>query len=132
MNNKKIFSVMLVCVLVFITNASLFAQTSGNEQRLVGTWTSPSYPVTITLNADGTMSTTWDFVGMSGGSNNQIVTFRPTHWAAAGNQLVLFQGAMRIRREFQISSDGKTLILIDHMAQYGSLFGSSATPFRRN
>ena len=130
MNKKGVFFVLLVFLLL-LTNTAIFAQNSGNEQRLVGTWTSSSYDSRVTFNADGTMSGTSGFSFVTTDGNQG--SFQPTHWAAAGDKIVVFiPNSYRALREFQISSDGRTLILINHMDVYGMIFGSTASPFRRN
>jgi hypothetical protein len=113
MNKKIILGVMLVCLLV-LTNMACFAQSSSNEQRLVGTWTNLySAGRTIIFNPNGTLS------GMD-------VGFIPTHWAAAGDRLIVFiPNEKRALRYFHISSDGRTLIISALLEDFG-------TPYRRN
>jgi hypothetical protein len=126
---KKVVAFLFLGIIIL---GSCTAQSANSEQRLVGTWISQyDTRTTYTFNADGTMSGTSPFGFVTTGG--QEGTFVPTHWAAAGNQIVLFiPNGQRALREFQISSDGKTLIIVNHMQVFGMIFGSIATPFRRN
>jgi len=92
MRKKFIF---MVLVFGFIS-INLYAQS--NEQRLVGTWTNLNGIGIITFNSDGTYSSNDIFTGW-------------TRWVAAGNSLILYSGDNKILRRFQISTDGRTLIL---------------------
>ena len=124
MNKKLIFSVMLVCLLVLNSNDLLFAQSSNNEQRLVGTWTAlHNSNMTIVFNSNGTMSTGLNFDG-----------FQPTHWAAAGDRLFVYipNSSNRAIRSIHISSDGRTLIVITQRLDLDSGNQELGTAFRRN
>jgi hypothetical protein len=113
MNKKNIFSITLVCLLILTTNMACFAQTSSNEQRLVGTWTNLYVDGSVVFKADGTVT------GID-------VGFIPTHWAAAGERLIFYiPGSQRALRYFHISNDGRTLIISNIIQDFG-------TPFRRN
>jgi len=127
---KKVIFLMGFLLLV---SAGILAQASGYEQRLVGIWTNQlDTRSSLTFNANGTMAGTVGTFGFVT-PTRQEGQFVPTHWAAAGNQIVLFTpGGHRVLREFQISSDGRTLIIINHMQISGMGFGSFATPFQRN
>jgi len=109
---------------VFFITGGLFA----NEQRLVGTWNDlHGQNITIVFNVDGTM--------VSGGLT--FDGFAPTHWAAAGDRLLVFipgTTAMRTRaiRYFNISSDGRTLIISTIAVEGLGGTGSLGTAWRRN
>ena len=130
MGKKFVFSVMLACLLALKTTMALFAQTSGNEQRLVGSWTGLwNTDISLTFNANGTMS-------ISG-----LITFddfMPTHWAAAGDRLLLFipavggRGSKRAIRYFHISSDGRTLIISTIATEGSDGSGNVGGAYRRN
>ena len=104
---KKKF-VLIVLVFAFVS-FNLYAQS--NEQRLVGTWTNLQYEgVSVTFNSNGTMS------------GEGIYSSR-THWAAAGDTLILFLMNSRNtgeRHRFQISNDGRTLIIGDFVFRRNS------------
>ena len=115
MNKGKIFfgmAIIISALLLACSPTEVSAQSAGNEQRLVGSWTSLHNNTMVVFNANGTLL--GDFA-------------LHTHWAAAGDILLLFgnerapnnlnTGFWQVR--FQISSDGGTLI-----------FGERA--FRRN
>ena len=99
-DGKKHFWIVLI-VLALLSACSpteVAAQSAGNEQRLVGTWTCLHDGSTIVFNANGTVSG-WNWY---------------THWAAAGDRIVAFApGHLSDREMFElrISSDGRTLIL---------------------
>jgi hypothetical protein len=98
MKNKCFLSVFVLLILFFVS-ASCFAQSSGNEQRLVGTW--------IFLYRDGASPLVFNSNGTVSGYSFY------THWAAAGDTLVFYRpnddNSNSLR--FQISSDGRTLII---------------------
>jgi hypothetical protein len=104
----------------------LFVSCSGNEQRIVGTWTNMhDNGIPFVFNSNGTMSVE----GMT------FDGFVPTHYAAAGDRLLLFiPGAdwdmYRAIRYFHISSDGRTLIISTTAVAGAS--GSIGTALRRN
>ena len=125
MNKKMAFSVILGFLFILISNVALFAQGTNNEQRLVGSWTALHNPnLTISLNANGTMS-------MAGGNFDGFV---PTHWAAAGDRIFLYipNSNNRAIRTFNISSDGRTLIVV--LRQLDGMTGNQelGTAYRRN
>jgi len=117
MKMKLFFSLMLICLLILKGNGALFAQASGNEQRLVGTWVHlHTDGINFVFNADGTMAT--DGIMFDG--------FIPTHWAAAGDRLLVYRrganwGQERAIRYFNISSDGRTLIISTIAVQHGGM-----------
>ena len=109
---------VLFFVLLAAVSMSCAAQTGGNEQRLVGSWTHVVHDDTVVFNANGTV-TGWQEA--MGGANR-------THWVAAGNRLFLFVpngGATTL--EFAISTDGRTLIV--HVIGGDGTWGNA---FRRN
>lgn len=108
--------------LMMVVSMALTAQASGNEQRLVGTWTSLHNGDTFVFNANGTVSGAPFHTRIS----QRVDNFVPTHWAAAGDRLVLYvPGGHRATRAFSISSDGRTLIIQHAEGDWG-------TALRRN
>ena len=101
---------VLFFALLAVVSMVLAAQSGGNEQRLVGSWTHVIYGDTIVFNADGTVAEVGDY----------------THWVAAGNKLYLYNSDDSETLEFTVSGDGRTLIVND--------FGSpeSGEAFRRD
>ena len=125
MDKKIIFSLMLACSILLIANTALFAQASGNEQRLVGNWTGLTFTSSLTFNTNGTISMTG--ITFDG--------FVPTHWAAAGDRLMLFiagDGTRRVIRYFHISTDGRTLIISTIAVEGIGGQGSIGTAWRRD
>ena len=127
MNKKLVFCVMLACLLFLINITTLFAQ--AHEQRLVGSWTGLHHTtVSLTFNANGTMSV----------QNIHFDGFAPTHWAAAGDGLLLFipsadaAAVRRVIRYFHISNDGRTLIISTIAVEGIGGTGSIGSAFRRN
>jgi len=118
---KKI--IVLVGLTLLIVG-SLFA----NEQQLVGTWVSVhNSNQTMTFNANGTVIVQNIGFNIPGSAN----LFAPTHWAAAGEKIVLLiPNSHRSLRAFHISSDGRTLIIVRNV-QDGN-FEWWGTAFRRN
>jgi len=107
MKNWKILVFVLVFGIVLFGcngngSAGVYAQSSNNEQKLIGTWTNINSNTTIVFNSNGTG--TWD------GRNFK--------YGAAVNKLVLYysgnSSSYSGAYEFYISIDGKTLILIDN------------------
>ena len=127
MNKKHVFSLLLATFLIFGTSMAVSAQTSGNEQQLVGRWTSlHNSNISVTFNANGTMTGNIGF-NIPGGRGN----FAPTHWAAAGDKIVvLIPNSHRQLRGFRISDDGSTLIIVANVQ--GDNFEWWGTAFRRN
>ena len=130
MRKKLAFFAALTILLMLNTNAGLLAQASGNEQRLVGTWTSLLNPdLTVVLNANGTISgfSTPDAAGR---------VFSPTHWAAADDKIIFYiplPNDIRIAtRDFRISSDGRTLIIIRRVINMDTGDQEAGIPLRRN
>ena len=103
--------VLGIVVLMCLNISGIFAQAGNNEQRLVGSWTNLNNNRASVINADGTTS---GFNIAGGGFLGNA--FEPTHWAAAGNRIVFFiPGSTSAVREFHISSDGRTLIIVNHV-----------------
>ena len=107
MKNWKVlgFVLMFVFGIVFFAcngngSAGVYAQSSNNEQRLLGTWVNINDNSTIVFNSDDTV--TW------GDSNYK--------YGVAGNKLVMDNSGgtygYGYTYEFFISNDGRTLILI--------------------
>ena len=87
--------VTLIFVLLLTVGITVVAQTSGNEQKLLGTWVSADGKSTIVFNSNGTML--WDGDSMK--------------YGAAVDKLVLFNDDNSTLFEFFISTDGRTLII---------------------
>ena len=128
MKKKFVFSVMLACLMILEANVALFAQTASNEHRLVGSWTfMHTEGSALIFYANGTMVST----------NITFDGFYPTHWAAAGDKLLLFIPGIngdknRAIRYLNISSDGKTLIISTIAVEGAGGVGSIGGAFRRN
>ena len=108
---KKIISCAFVLLFLFFISINCFAQSSNNnEQRLVGTWISlHNSEYTFTFNSNGTISGEY---------------FSQSNWAAAGDILLLFGRGGNLsenisQRRFQISNDGRTLIINDRAFRRG-------------
>ena len=105
---KNFFWMALVfsALLLACSPTEVSAQTSVDEQRLLGSWTDMHTDVTIVFNADGTVTgipTTW-------------YGFAATNWAAADGRIVIFRTggwgtSFSSATNFYISSDGRTLII---------------------
>ena len=97
--NLILVAFMLLFFAFIVTNCN--AQSSGNnEQRLIGTWTSlVSEGDPLVFNANGTVSG-W---------------YNRTNWAAAGDTIIIYNSSSSNKNafRFQISSDGRTLIIGD-------------------
>ena len=105
--NKKhclVWFVFIFSILVFACNPTeVSAQSSSNEQRLVGTWTDLiNSNNTVVFNANGTISSGYLFQHWSN---------VPTHWVAVGNTILLYTPNQRNdgTYSFEISGDGRTL-----------------------
>ena len=123
MRNLFIFAGFLLLI-----TAGLSALETANEQRLVGTWTDlHGQKTSLVFNTDGTMV-----------SRGRIFDgFLPTHWAAAGDRLLVFvPGAeankTRAIRYFNISSDGKTLIISTIAVEGAGETGSIGAAYKKN
>ena len=122
---KNLF--ILAGILLLLT-AGPSAYGTGNEQRLVGTWTDlHGQRTSLVFNSDGTMSS----------KGRTFDGFLPTHWAAAGDRLLVFiPGAdankTRAIRYFNIDSDGKTLIISTIAVEGTGETGSIGAAYRRN
>ena len=125
-NYVKLFLVVLLFCFISIGS---YAQSSNNEQLLVGTWTQMhTNGIVFVFNSNGTMT-------ISGGMT--FDGFVPTHWAAAGDRLLVFipgnnWSNNRAIRYFHISSDGRTLIISSTSVEGTGASGSIGTAFRRN
>jgi hypothetical protein len=106
MKNKYFFSVFVL--LILFVSANSYAQSSGNEQRLVGNWQNVYTNSSLVFNSNGTGTGTW------WGSN--------FNYGAAGNKMVIVTNNKERLFEYNISTDGRTLILHDLENGGGSLF----------
>ena len=87
-----------VFILLLIVSANCFAQSSNNEQRLIGTWIDLSDDTIVVFSSDGIVN--WF------GTNYK--------YGVAGNKLaIIFTGfgEFTMVYDYVISSDGRTLIL---------------------
>jgi len=85
----------------------------GNEQRLVGRWANLHGGSTVVFNSDGTTSGL-PYLSLGGVGAISTAGLRhapPTHWAAAGDMIILYNDGVRSSFYFRISSDGQTLII---------------------
>ena len=100
MNRKIGFSLLFTIFLILGTNVVVFAQASGDGQRLVGTWTEVRIGATVVFNSDGTVS------GFPASS-------ALTHWVAAGDRVFIFQPNTinYFTFDFRISNDGRIVIM---------------------
>ena len=98
---EEIFMKKLVLILVLLLSVSmlLIAQSTNNEQRLVGTWINDLDGSRWIFNSDGTVS--GSFVG-----------FRLAKYAVAEEKIVLIMDDSNFGGDFRISNDGRTLIII--------------------
>jgi len=89
--------VILCCViLVFLGSNICFAQSSNNEQRIIGTWVDVSDDTTAVFNSNGTVN--WF------GTNLK--------YGVAGNRLALItSGGRTIVYDITFSNNGRTLII---------------------
>jgi len=95
---KNIFLIFFVLLFFGFTSLSCFAQTSNNEQRIIGTWVNEANGRLLVLNSNGT--------GTSGVANIK--------YGVAGDKIALvYTDGTTYVFEFSISSDGRTLILFD-------------------
>ena len=113
------FVLIISALLVACNPTEVEAQSTNNEQRLVGTWTNLHGGPNVVFNEDGTIT------GLPAPTSGWAI---PTHWAAAGNIVILFRTDRNERSMvvFNISSDGRTLTFT------GGLSGVSNLALRRN
>ena len=105
--------ILIIIVLLFVSMI-IFAQSDNNEQRIIGTWENGNEEITITFNADGTMS-------------GYIDSSELTRYVIADNLLILYAdnnypGYQEFACEYRISSDGRTLIIIFFGGWFGEGF----------
>jgi hypothetical protein len=93
MKGKLALSLMIMLVLGFISFPS-YAQSSSNEQRLIGTWVDHEGGIWI-FNANGTYS--------SGGETGR--------YGATSSKMFIIMGGDNLVMDYSISTDGRTLIL---------------------
>jgi len=121
---KSVFFIGFFLLIVL----GLFAQASNDDQRLAGTWNDlHGFGIIMVLNADGTMQLR--------GAATTFDGFVPTHWVAAGDKLLLFiAGSNRQRaiRYFNLSSNGRTLIISTIAVEGAGGTGSIGTAYSRN
>jgi len=122
MKHWKVLVFVLVFGIVFLGcngngGSGVYAQSSNNEQRLIGKWTnSIDGSITVVFNADGSMSGLFDY----------------SKYFIAGDKLLLFsngkQNGIWLKStdiyDLRISTDGRTLIIID-ASNYGTAFKKS-------
>ena len=117
MTRKLVLVLGFFLVFGFITD-DCYAQASGNEQRLVGTW------VIETVAANFDFMSAFDFLISAVVTFNQNGTLLAIlederiqgRWGVAENQIVLtfsaFEQRFSLGGEFYISGDGRTMILV--------------------
>jgi len=112
MKRNLIFALGFLLFFGFVS-VNCNAQSSNNEQRIVGTWVDETNGSTTTFNANGTGTGTGEGAITSG-------TFK---YGVAGNKIavVLSDGrdSVTFVFDFYISSDGKTLILTAPVVEVG-------------
>ena len=91
MKNKCIIALLLF----LFTTLGSYAQTSNNEQRLVGTWVTEGNEETWIFNSAGSGTWRWG----------------TTRYGAAGNRIAIYWGGDTSILEYYLSTDGRTLIL---------------------
>ena len=95
MKNKSFFCVFVL----FVISINCYAQSSGSEQRLIGTWEFDGGGMTLVFNSNGTASIDGD----------------SCRYGAAADKLVLYDPddpEDSMLWEFYISTDGRTLIIV--------------------
>ena len=120
MKTRKILFFLFVFGITFFgcngnESNGVFAQSSNNEQRLIGTWINNSNRSTVTFNSDGSMSGISTMAPISG-SNWRHDAVR---YAVAGDKIVIYfryedreSTIVTDGGDFRISNDGQTLIII--------------------
>lgn len=91
-------------ILLLVFNGLCFAQSTGNETRIIGSWQDAF--------AEDSMPDTWVF----NGNGTMTINGIPGKYVIAGNKLAIKISMERLTIfgvfDYQISTDGKTLILI--------------------
>jgi len=114
---KKCFVGLFVLLFLAFVSVNTFAQSSNNEQRLVGTWTAVNNNLSWVFNSD--------FTGTVGNT-----TIR---YGVAGNKIVIFFGNRAAAiSDFSISSDGRTVILTGMNGFSDVVGGQNAWLLRKN
>jgi len=93
---------LIFSIIILVLCGSCFAQNTNNAQRIIGTWVDPSGNTTWVFNANGTLTQTWS----SGESSNYKFGVTET--------MLYFDRAY----SYSISSDGKTLILVEYSSYF--------------
>jgi hypothetical protein len=103
MKKKLFLNIFIPLIFCFVSIGSVNAQSSNDEQRLIGTWIEESLSSSLNgriwvFNSDGTVS-----IGN--------MTY---NYAIAGNKLIYYSSYNNSQDvlEYNISTDGRTLILI--------------------
>ena len=122
-------AIIFSALLLACSPTEVSAQSPSNEQRLVGSWTDLHNNSTVVFSADGTVSGLRNVFNSAPTVLHQATFIPPTHWAAAGNTLVLFTTYENLRGSviFNISTDGRTLTFTA-----GTHGGINNLAFRRN
>ena len=117
--------IFFLLVFGFISISCLNAQSSNNEQRLVGTWTSLLNNATLVFNSNGSVTGVDSIMELV--TYGQGTTF--SNYAAAGDKILFYtpNTTARITFDYRVSSDGRTLIL--NVEIIGTSFGFA---YRRN
>ena len=99
-------AILIVMLLVF--NGLCFAQSTGNENRIIGSWQQvfTDSPETWVFNNNGTMT-------MAGTS---------TRYGITGTKIAIYMDGDTVIYDYSISTDGRTLILSISGTVYGFCF----------
>ena len=95
MKNKCFFCLFVL----FFISINCYAQSSGNEQRLIGTWVIDGGGTTLVFNSNGTAS----------------IDGESLKYGAAADKLVIYHPddpEDTILWNFYVSTDGRTLIIV--------------------
>jgi hypothetical protein len=91
-----------VGLLLIVLGTSCFAQSNNDAQRIVGTWNSPDDRSTLTLNSNGTFTT-------SGGYIVNAKTGR--YFVSNGKLIMIYSNNLKILYDYYLSSDGRVLFI---------------------
>jgi len=98
-------AILIVLLLVF--NGLCFAQSTGNENRIIGSWQSIDSAEIWVFSNNGTMT-------MAGGT--------PDKYGITGTKLACFRDGSLMIYDYSISTDGRTLIVSISGTIYGFCF----------
>jgi len=120
--NKKLIWIFIVFIFFGLIPVNSYAQSTNNEQHLIGTWINNADNSRVVINSNGTITGLyWE------GS-------RLEKFAAAGEKIILYiedDNDYVLSGDFRISTDGRTLIIIATIGMLG-IPNQIAFSFRRN